>query len=324
MSADLLRWCLSKGNKGAQAPDDVDYYPPPSGGVMAKVTGKGASWRSMQNILGTQVTPDGEPTSKHASFPQFVHYQSLPVKPLGTTRFVIISDTHLFHEKLKIPDGDVLVHCGDILFNDAASNRFLSWSKTKDFFKWFNKQPHREKIVICGNHDLVMERYGPEAVRGLAAPNVHYLCDEWTHVAGFNIYGSPRSLGKSRNTAFQNRATWALAPEPIDRRPNGAPCDVLITHQSTASHELRTFLAEVNPQVAHFSGHEHELHGLTVAVNGDGKEIPTFNAAITQGTFGKEWLSKVTVVDLPTPTHGRHYTPSPDAVADAEGCRRKR
>ena len=28
-------------------------------------------------------------------------------------RFVLLSDTHGLHEHVKIPNGDVLIHCGD-------------------------------------------------------------------------------------------------------------------------------------------------------------------------------------------------------------------
>lgn len=36
--------------------------------------------------------------------------QSVPIVPM---KFVVISDTHLLHDLLIIPNGDVLIHCGD-------------------------------------------------------------------------------------------------------------------------------------------------------------------------------------------------------------------
>jgi len=47
--------------------------------------------------------------------------------PLRTTneksmRYVVISDTHNLHQKLTIPSGDVLIHCGD--FTNKGSSMF--------------------------------------------------------------------------------------------------------------------------------------------------------------------------------------------------------
>ena len=67
------------------------------------------------------------------------------------TRIVVISDTHGKHSPLILPDGDILVHCGDFCgrgqYQDAL--RFIGW---------FQSQPHKHKIFIAGNHDLVFEQ----------------------------------------------------------------------------------------------------------------------------------------------------------------------
>ena len=46
------------------------------------------------------------------------------------TRFVVLSDTHNRHNELEIPDGDVLLHCGDfttqgLLHHVVSFNKFL-------------------------------------------------------------------------------------------------------------------------------------------------------------------------------------------------------
>ena len=72
-------------------------------------------------------------------------------KPAGAIRFVIISDTHSYESKQMaisttfedIPDGDVLLHCGD----------FTNVGKLEEvaaFARWFEKLPHQRKIVIAG------------------------------------------------------------------------------------------------------------------------------------------------------------------------------
>jgi 3',5'-cyclic AMP phosphodiesterase CpdA len=82
-------------------------------------------------------------------------------------RIVCISDTHGQHARLSVPDGDVLVHAGDFMaFGDAPK-------EVVDFNHWLGKQPHRFKVVIAGNHDLMFERH-PGAAKELLS-NAIYL-----------------------------------------------------------------------------------------------------------------------------------------------------
>ena len=59
---------------------------------------------------------------------------------------VAISDTHNRHKKLKLPDGDVLIHCGDAT-GLGSLNEFV------EFNRWMSEQPHKYKIFVAGNHD---------------------------------------------------------------------------------------------------------------------------------------------------------------------------
>jgi len=59
-------------------------------------------------------------------------------------RIVFISDTHGYHNLVTVPDGDVLVHCGD--YTDPNFNE-------ENFNIWFKRQPHKHKICAEGNHD---------------------------------------------------------------------------------------------------------------------------------------------------------------------------
>ena len=62
-------------------------------------------------------------------------------------RLVLISDTHSLHGDLVIPDGDMLIHCGDYS-NHGAFGDLLA------FNKWLGKLPHEHKLVVSGNHDI--------------------------------------------------------------------------------------------------------------------------------------------------------------------------
>ncbi|KAJ5261130.1 hypothetical protein N7478_011725 [Penicillium angulare] len=67
--------------------------------------------------------------------------------PPGTTpiRVVCISDTHTL-EWPDIPDGDLLIHAGD-LANDGSVREIQT------AVNWLRSLPHPHKIVIGGNHD---------------------------------------------------------------------------------------------------------------------------------------------------------------------------
>ncbi len=66
-------------------------------------------------------------------------------------RIVCLSDTHNHHDRVLVPDGDLVVHCGD-------STRRGTEKEIRRFAKWFAALPHRHKIVISGNHDFDFER----------------------------------------------------------------------------------------------------------------------------------------------------------------------
>lgn len=66
-------------------------------------------------------------------------------------RFVCISDTHMQHESINLPPGDVLVHCGDFTNHGTLL-------EVSSFAKWFKAQPHKYKVVLSGNHDMIMDQ----------------------------------------------------------------------------------------------------------------------------------------------------------------------
>ena len=65
-------------------------------------------------------------------------------------RFVCLSDTHMQHAKINVPEGDVLIHTGD--FTNHGT-----YAQTLAFIEWFAALPHRIKICVPGNHDMIMD-----------------------------------------------------------------------------------------------------------------------------------------------------------------------
>ncbi len=133
----------------------------------------------------------------------------------------VISDTHGDHRKVKIPECDVLIHCGDFSLDDSIG-------PTLDFLRWFDAQPAYHKIFIAGNHDRIAETdpaFFSKAVAGFA-PNCYYLQDSGCMIKGLRFWGSPVT------PRFYNWAFNRDRGEDIKRHWDMIPgsTDVLITH----------------------------------------------------------------------------------------------
>src|SRR6185369_13852794 len=92
------------------------------------------------------------------------------------------------------------------------------------FDAWLGTLPHREKVVIAGNHDFLFEQRPAEA-RALIT-NAVYLEDEAYEAGGLKIWGSPWqpwffdwAFNLRRGEALARK--WALIPPGTD---------LLVTH----------------------------------------------------------------------------------------------
>jgi hypothetical protein len=195
-------------------------------------------------------------------------------------RIVAISDTHELHWELSgqhacgvdfLPPGDVLVHCGDIFRGSRKADAADVVAKLGDFNDWLGtiKDRYRHGIlVIAGNHDIVLQRMGAQAVQNVLT-NATYL--EWSGVvvAGVSFFGCPLSFGRSCNRGFQDH------PADFDvRRALPSYVDVLISHGSWANAGWidcvklppRTAAPEAQPPMGircrlNLAGHDHDEYG---------------------------------------------------------------
>jgi hypothetical protein len=94
-------------------------------------------------------------------------------------RIIAISDTHRFHEKMgEIPDGDVLIHAGDMTGRGTVTD-------TIAVYEWLSFLPHPRIIFTPGNHDAIFEEKLREQF-----PRVGTLIDRYTDIDGMRVYGS--------------------------------------------------------------------------------------------------------------------------------------
>ncbi|KAF1839716.1 Metallo-dependent phosphatase [Decorospora gaudefroyi] len=184
-----------------------------------------------------------------------------PLKPIPV---VCISDTH--NSQPDIPAGEVLIHAGDI--TQSGSLKEIQHS-----LDWLNSLPHPFKLLIAGNHDILLDNSQPRADlvehASLDWGSVIYLNSKSTTISCSNgrrlkIYGSPFSP-RHGNWAFQyprNEDVWhGKVPEDTD---------ILITHGPPKGHldaghlGCKFLLDEVwrkKPRL-HVFGHVHEGYGL--------------------------------------------------------------
>lgn len=135
-------------------------------------------------------------------------------------RLVFLSDTHCQMDmiKYKVPDGDVLIHCGDWTYSGTV----------KEFMKEidiFNMLPHEHKILCVGNHERFAERLGIRFVQELCEPSI-VLHNESAVINDVKFYGSA-STKWFHNWAFNIRGYDNLTKEwkQIDE-----DTDILFTH----------------------------------------------------------------------------------------------
>jgi Icc-related predicted phosphoesterase len=97
-------------------------------------------------------------------------------------RLVHISDTHLRHKQITLPDGDILVHSGDALVRGGVD-------ELKRFAEWWNALPHRVKVYVPGNHDWAF--YHQEILASDMLVNTHSLVHRALEIEGIRFFGSP-------------------------------------------------------------------------------------------------------------------------------------
>jgi len=214
-----------------------------------------------------------------------------PQQP-GTLRIVCVSDTHTKHRNLQsIPDGDVLLHCGD--FTQRGTH-----DEIIDFNKWLGSLPHKHKLVIAGNHDVCMDAVSydqywdkdfrhkeyndPSKARTLLS-NCLYLENRSVVIEGVKIYGSPmtppipgRAGAFNVTRGFEDQQHWAKVPADVDVLvTHGPPYGILDTTFTGLHVGSETLLKETMSRIRprfHVFGHIHEAYGAarvgnTVFVN---------------------------------------------------------
>jgi len=207
-------------------------------------------------------------------------------------KLVLVSDTHEQHGKVKVPDGDVLIHAGDLTYRG-------SYYPTLEAVSWMKKQPHKHKLFIAGNHDYYFEKNPEESIRQLIGEGIHYLETSSVTIDGVKFWGCPYTP-RFFDWAFNADRGPYIKTHYWDHIPDDT--DVLITHgpprgylDQAAPHkksehlgcdDLLDAVLRVKPKV-HVFGHIHGGYGYARF-----QETQFYNASIVDEAYkpvNKPW-----------------------------------
>ncbi|CAO3626650.1 unnamed protein product [Mucor fragilis] len=191
------------------------------------------------------------------------------------TRFVCISDTHGKID-FAIPDGDVLIHAGDI----TRKSTFQEFTQT---IQWLSTLPHKIKIITGGNHDHFLDDVFGFVERKqdiLALMEKHKLT--YLEHEKFQLPASMGSLTLFVSPYAPMHLGGAFMLDDMSTVWDDVPpVDILVTHtppygygdkivrgRHVGCQYLRDRIDQViQPQVCAF-GHIHEAHGYTFDQDG--------------------------------------------------------
>ncbi len=178
-------------------------------------------------------------------------------------KITAFSDTHMLHQKVEIPNADILIFAGDMsvcrtLQDVAGFNTFLK------------SLPHKYKVVVGGNHDHLLAS-SPDLGRKLLQDAI-YLQDESIVIEGIKIYGAPwqpifntnacDAFALSRGKVIRKK--WALIPQDTDILITHSPPSGIMDEDGGVSHgcsDLLEAVQRIAPQF-HIFGHIHNHNGM--------------------------------------------------------------
>ena len=184
-------------------------------------------------------------------------------------RIVCLSDTHNDHASTSpLPDGDILIHAGDLTQSGTKRELFNALS-------WLHDQPHTIKLFIAGNHDMALN--DTEVVKEVHAtyPGLIYLQDSSTKIIvrgqELTVFGSPQTP-RSGSWPFEYSRITSITSETLKAPWSNIPShtDILITHGPPAYHldhndlgcmALLQALWKIRPRL-HVFGHIHAGRGV--------------------------------------------------------------
>ena len=195
-------------------------------------------------------------------------------------RVVCISDTHGRHRDICLPQGDILIHAGDI-------THFGKEHQLLDFNEWLGELPFTHKVVIAGNHEC-NNTYDV----GKLITNGVYLDGSSTTVEGVKIFGIkffPDSFAGSVPAATDivvSHNPPCNIGDGLNGKASGTGCKLLLREVQQKKPKLHVF------------GHVHSGYGLYTFPDTPLSGTTFVNAAICGGPYNYALTNPPIIVDL--------------------------
>jgi Icc-related predicted phosphoesterase len=184
-------------------------------------------------------------------------------------RLWCFSDTHTFHNKLSIPEVDIMIFAGDC---SNSRNPYENELETRRFLEWYSILPCDNKVYIDGNHSTHSLK---RLIRKEEYPNLIWLEHESANVKGLNIFGSPYTPRYGTDWAFNYKRNvakvyWDSIPDNTNVIVTHGPCKGMLdlTDDKDSGNlvqvgckALYNRVMEVNPSL-HIFGHIHSENGI--------------------------------------------------------------
>lgn len=201
-----------------------------------------------------------------------------------------ISDTHCHHDKLVIPECDLLLHSGDFTSMGRVSEIY-------SFFEWAASIDVKNIVVCPGNHDIMFEDQWPFALKTISSAlpphimqagaeekkavfnltdtdvTITILNQGVTTIDGLKIWGEPRTPAFGDGWAFNvsrgAKSIWGEMPSDIDLLlAHGPPlgCGDVVRRDDSMIHvgcyDLAERIKKDTVLKTVVCGHIHEGYGL--------------------------------------------------------------
>jgi hypothetical protein len=210
-----------------------------------------------------------------------------------------ISDTHTYHDLLKVPnDIDMVIHSGDC---SNPRDPYNNEPEVREFIHWYKSLPIKHKIYVAGNHDTSIEK-GLVTKKDFEDYNIIYLENDYVTIEGIKIFGSPYtptfgnwSFMKDRNKLDR---FWcnAIHSDTNIVVTHGPPKGILDKSENRdglmeccGDKSLLNRVLDIQP-VYHLFGHIHNCNNI---VNAGIQKLSTHNTFFSNGSvvtdrkFGK-------------------------------------
>lgn len=208
-------------------------------------------------------------------------------------RLVVTSDTHFDFPASFIPDGDVFLHCGDLMYTgyqDEWQGRLASLAAL----------PHKHKILVPGNHDLHIQNYAGPALQELRKAGVTVIGIEMGVKSHYELPNGMSVLGLPWVTNLP-RWAWNRTEEQIEELltyhnrhkivASHAPPAGILDGKNYGVRAYRRWAHRFRPDYW-FCGHVHEAAGE------DAKDGTLFFNVAAQNREYTKFQNAPTVLDL--------------------------